>query len=328
MESVETLWRRPPGKTEVEAIDEPYGISLPGHPVLRIKRDPIGSRDRVLTHKEIQATWWAPAPPYAVDIARLQLLTMQRGKEIRMMRRDQIDGHWWSMPPVVQAADGTRIRMVKNKRGHRVWLSQPALEIVQRRMAAVEGQWLFPSSGRLGFLDRKDAAIKAARAITKTDGFNLHDLRRTGATLTAEALGISDALIKKILNHTDSSVGVTAVYNRYQYDKEKQEILDGWAKVLVDIVGTERPDNIPLYVKGVPRRTVPEGARIASAARVSRLRRAMGIDYETLGMLLGAKHKDQARHWLNGTRVPSAEVMQRIEQLEKKYAKQLQALAS
>ena len=47
--------------------------------------------------------------------------------------------------------------------------------------------------------------------------FSAHDLRRTAATHMAK-LGHGSS-VGKILNHTDQSV--TAIYDRYSYDKEK-----------------------------------------------------------------------------------------------------------
>ena len=53
-----------------------------------------------------------------------------------------------------------------------------------------------------------------------------HDLRRTARTHVS-MLGVSDEIGEVLLNH--SKKGVTAVYNRNPYEKEKREALMAWA---------------------------------------------------------------------------------------------------
>ena len=53
--------------------------------------------------------------------------------------------------------------------------------------------------------------------------------------------GLSRLVISKILNHVDS--GVTAVYDRHSYDKEKRQALDAWGRRLEEILsGAESVD--------------------------------------------------------------------------------------
>ena len=67
-----------------------------------------------------------------------------------------------------------------------------------------------------------------------TDG--LHQNRITGRKLNfiMAGMGVPRLVISKILNHVES--GVTRVYDRHSYDKEKQEALDAWGARLVRIV--------------------------------------------------------------------------------------------
>jgi hypothetical protein len=46
--------------------------------------------------------------------------------------------------------------------------------------------------------------------------------------------GVDRLVLKKILNHTDREV--TAVYDRYQYDKEKQVAMLTWNRCLKKII--------------------------------------------------------------------------------------------
>ena len=58
-------------------------------------------------------------------------------------------------------------------------------------------------------------------------------MRRTAASRMA-SLGVPRVIIGKVLNHAES--GVTAVYDRHSYDREKREALALWAEELRQIV--------------------------------------------------------------------------------------------
>jgi integrase len=80
-----------------------------------------------------------------------------------------------------------------------------------------------------------DTTQKAAERIRTRTGidFRQHDLRRTAASHMT-GMGISRLVVAKILNHVEP--GVTAVYDRHSYDREKREALDAWAAKLFEIV--------------------------------------------------------------------------------------------
>ena len=56
------------------------------------------------------------------------------------------------------------------------------------------------------------------------------------------SLGYSSYVIGKILNHTDPSV--TAIYNRYEYDKEKQAALEALDRKITGIITGKKADNV------------------------------------------------------------------------------------
>ena len=62
-------------------------------------------------------------------------------------------------------------------------------------------------------------------------------MRRTAASLMVGA-GVSRLVVSKILNHVET--GVTAVYDRHIYDREKREALDFWGKRLDAVVSNKR----------------------------------------------------------------------------------------
>jgi integrase len=67
--------------------------------------------------------------------------------------------------------------------------------------------------------------------------FTPHDLRRTAATHMTRA-GISRFIVGKVLNHSEQ--GVTTVYDRASYDREKRAALDKWACELRRILGAPK----------------------------------------------------------------------------------------
>ena len=82
--------------------------------------------------------------------------------------------------------------------------------------------------------------MKKAAAILCNGGvsfhFRAHDLRRTAASYMAEA-GVDRFHIAHVLNHRSVTHStVTAIYDRYRYDKEKRAALERWAKELDRIV--------------------------------------------------------------------------------------------
>ena len=60
-----------------------------------------------------------------------------------------------------------------------------------------------------------------------------HDLRRTARSYMAK-LDINPTIAGKVLNHTER--GVSAVYDRHDYLKEKTEALNKWADELLRII--------------------------------------------------------------------------------------------
>ena len=51
------------------------------------------------------------------------------------------------------------------------------------------------------------------------------------------SMGVPRLVIARILNHAES--GVTAIYDRYSYDREKREALEAWARRLEEILASD-----------------------------------------------------------------------------------------
>src|SRR4029077_7990940 len=81
-----------------------------------------------------------------------------------------------------------------------------------------DSSWVFPSPKKDGAcIAHAQKAIERIVARSGVD-FRGHDLRRTPAILMVGA-GVPRLVVSKILNHVET--GVTAVYDRHSYDREK-----------------------------------------------------------------------------------------------------------
>jgi integrase len=187
-------------------------------------------RDRVLSEDEMRVLWKAFEAEGALvgKSFKLRLLTAQRGGEILGMRWDHIDfgSGWWTIPA----------ELAKNGMTHRVPLSRQAQAVLAEiRLLNRPGPWVFPNPTKTGAMVTTQ---KAAERMIKATGieFRQHDLRRTAASYMT-GIGISRLVVGKLLNHVES--GVTAIYDRHSYDREKREALDAWGERLFEIVETQ-----------------------------------------------------------------------------------------
>ena len=96
-------------------------VDMTANPCAGIPRNSAKSRERVLADAEVPEVWKAfdDLDPVRGNALRMILLTGQRPGEIRHMRRQDIDGGWWTLPGQAEGGwPGT-----KNGATHRVWLT-------------------------------------------------------------------------------------------------------------------------------------------------------------------------------------------------------------
>jgi integrase len=187
-------------------------------------------RDRVLNADELRAVWKALDVESVANAAvfKLLLLTAQRVGEVRTIRWADLDlnGAWWTIPA----------ERAKNRLAHRVPLSAPAVAIL-RQLRELNGAtpFVFPTTrgSESGCLERVYKTVDRIRKASGVTDFTPHDLRRTAASWMT-SVGISRLTVSKLLNHIER--GVTAVYDRHSYDKEKQEAVNAWAAKLQKII--------------------------------------------------------------------------------------------
>ena len=190
-------------------------------------------RDRVLSDDEIKVLWLSlddAGMIKEIQLAlKLQLITGQRKGEVAGAEWKDLDlkGRWWTIPK----------EKSKNNLPHRVPLSPLALKILKEiKKLPKDSPFLFPSPTKENAHITEpaiDRAIRNNRELFDIDHFVPHDIRRTVASQIT-AMGFPRLTVSKILNHVES--GVTAVYDRHSYDKEKQKALDKWSKRLEKIV--------------------------------------------------------------------------------------------
>ena len=263
------------------AVDEEM---MEANPLARLR--PVAeekTRDRVLKREEIQ-TFWEATEKYKevlpMSALRLILVTAQRPGEVAFMEWADLDmkGGWWTIP-AEKAKNGLSHRVPLNELAKEILESLPkcsryvfpnrednnshvarnTLSQVVRRYRLVEVLGLPPKDEQGNEIPkddpkdtrRKPNSRKRPRVVLEkvypwgkeTPEFTPHDLRRTAASNMAAA-GVSRLVISKILNHVET--GITAVYDRHSYDKEKRLAMIAWEERLRRIIKGEVAEVIEL----------------------------------------------------------------------------------
>ncbi len=203
------------------------------------------SRDRVLSPDEIKTLWKALSDPPAgmprrcALALKLQLVTAQRKGEV-------VSAEWSEMDRKGEKVWTIPAEKAKNGLAHRVPLSDLALNVLTEiEKLAGKSRWLFPSLDRSGKQAQRamtaqainHAVLRAKNKLGVGDDVRPHDLRRSAAShMTSN--GTARFVVGRILNHSER--GVTAVYDRHGYDREKRQALDAWAARLEEITTGKR----------------------------------------------------------------------------------------
>lgn len=238
------------------------------------------SRDRVLTDAELRDIWQATgemAWPWA-SFFRVLALTAQRRTEVAAMRWADLDlkAGLWTLPR--EANKGARVHDVPlSTEVVEIIKAAPRFAEAEGeqddgratdRVAKPKPEFVFSTTGGRrpisGYSKAKkelDALIARLRAETRLgrklrekeepaaedhmQPWVIHDFRRTATTNVAR-FGFGPHVASAILNHSPRSAGsgtnaVTAIYQRYRYDKERRAALEAWARHL-----TQKPpaDNV------------------------------------------------------------------------------------
>ncbi|MFT5446554.1 MAG: integrase [Gammaproteobacteria bacterium] len=200
-------------------------------------------RERVLTPDEIRTVWIALETGTASDVhlrmdkstrlaLQLMLLTAQRKAEVMGAEWTDIDlgAALWTIPG----------EKAKNGQSHRVPLSPQAIEVLrQAKTLSSDSPLVFPGrrEGKPMTPEALTRAVARAQEAIGIPHWTPHDLRRTAATLMSEN-GSPRLVVAKVLNHVSADAGVTAVYDRHSYDKEKRQALGGLGRRISALVST------------------------------------------------------------------------------------------
>lgn len=190
------------------------------NPAHKINEQQGNEKTRVLSDKEIASFLYGPMKARTTEgtmrCLKLTLITGQRPGECLNMLHEEIDGDWWTIPK-----EKTKNQKRAQATDHRVFLSPFAKEMIGSGSGPV-----FPSPTGVSALG---TALRRLRNRIDIAPFAPHDLRRTAATNIAE-LGYSQDVIDRILGHMLPKIART--YNRYSYDKEKQQVMLAWEEKL------------------------------------------------------------------------------------------------
>ena len=195
------------------------------NPVIGTEKRKERSRHRVLSDAELSKIWNALGTNDYDDIVRLLLLTGQRAGEIGGLRWSEIDFD--------EGLISLPAQRIKNGHPHSFPMSRPVRDILSARPHKSEFVFGRGSGGFSGWNHPK----RSLDAKLRLPEWVVHDLRRTLAT-GLQRLGVRLEVTEAILNHVGGSrAGVTGIYQRHDWAKEKRAALDAWAAHVLSIVG-------------------------------------------------------------------------------------------
>jgi integrase len=188
------------------------------------------ARDRVLSDDELRKIWRVQGGFFS-DYVRFLLLTAARRNEVAGMTWGEIDGDDWVLPA---ARNKTSVELVRP-------LSKAARKIIEGLPKDREFLWSPNGSGKAltSFSNYKETFDKASG----TDGWTLHDCRRTARSLMSRA-GVPSDHAERCLGHVIP--GVRGVYDRHEYHAEKQQAYEALAGLIERIVSGTQADVVPM----------------------------------------------------------------------------------
>lgn len=211
---------------------------------------PPAKRNRWLRDRELALVWDATGLlgyPFG-PMFRLLILTGQR--------RNEVSGLPWNELVRGEAVWALPAARAKNGEATDIPLSGRALNElanVAKRKKKADWPWsgfVFTTTGKSPVSGYSRAKTRLDKLISKAnDGqpledWTLHDLRRTFAT-GMQRLGVRFEVTEAILNHVSGSrSGVAGIYQRHQWEAEKREALDAWARHIGGICEAAEGSNV------------------------------------------------------------------------------------
>jgi integrase len=201
------------------------------------------SRDHTPSIATLRKVWSAAEreQPHVRDLLRFLLLLPLRRTEACRLRWREVD------------LEGRRILLgaerMKNRTGFVLPLSKPALELLAARKpdAARPDAFVFPTAEGKPFNGWNHSLVRIRKAIGEAENdrgsrFNPHDVRRSFVSELAER-GFDPDLLDLLLAHRRR--GVFGVYQRSSRMKEREDAVEEWASLILDIAAVVAPaDNV------------------------------------------------------------------------------------
>jgi integrase len=206
-----------------------WGLHKGENPFSRISLYPETPRDRCLSEMEVlrllSTLEEMPPSRYGDDRGNLRdfllltLLTGARKSEVLSMRFSDVDttaGKW-------------RIQDTKNRRPMIYYLSVRELEIIARRRQVIDGEFVFPGTGKSGHLEDPKKSWPRLRQLAGLEDFNIHDLRRSLGVAMADA-NLNVSIIQAALNHKDlkTTLSVYARARQKAVKDARERVHNGW----------------------------------------------------------------------------------------------------
>jgi integrase len=245
------------------------------------------SRDRALNLYELRQVWAAldqaldngsRLSPVTVAALKVLILTGARREEVARMEWAELDldASVWTLPDA----------RTKNRRGHTVYLSELAVEVLWGlEPLSGTGPYVFESSRRnldtpeqaqsmhpdtlsrtiyrlRGDEDKAKGMGKGGKAVAQADiepapladleHFTVHDLRRSAATAWGEYLKTPPHIIERMLNHLPEDK-LVATYQRAVYADEQREAWEAWGALVEQQVARDPGNVISMSASSVKR---------------------------------------------------------------------------
>ncbi|MBR1120862.1 integrase arm-type DNA-binding domain-containing protein [Bradyrhizobium lablabi] len=198
------------------------------------------ARDRILDDREIRLMFAACDRLGTFGaMCKVLLYTAQRRTKVATMQFDDILDGVWTIP------------MEKREKGNaqRLKLPKPVLDIIEAQAELKINDYVFPAS-RVGRRDGPgehfgsysafgqgkadlDKAMADIAPKPVVPHWTLHDIRRTSRSLMSRA-GIRPDIAERVLGHVIG--GVEGVYDRHDYDAERETALLSLASLIETII--------------------------------------------------------------------------------------------
>jgi integrase len=212
-------------------------------------------RQRVLTDEELRAVWRAAEASHTAfsSLVQFLLLTATRRNEAARMRRGEISGDEWTVPPERYK---TGLELV-------IPLSPAAQTVLAALPRIGKSGFVFTTDSKRplrGFSELKRAFdAKVLAELRKQDpeakgllNWRLHDLRRTARSLMSRASVPSDHA-ERCLGHVIG--GVRGIYDRHAYYEEKKRAFEALASLVERVVNPST--NVVALAEGRAKRNEP-----------------------------------------------------------------------